>query len=214
MRSIINSNVEIKYLDKSKSDLVQVSKDFIKDNKKIKFHKREKKKGGPYSKNDRHERRNEVHRLHFEYGYSARKIADMMKKSRHTINGDISFWFDKIVKNWKFADPIQWVIKHLERLEIQRTRLRVYLDKAISFQEKLALEKMIFDMDSKILQTQLKLVSSRDNIIRHAMVTLNNWYKKEKKDTRDLYDMDRYSVSEKTEQKINKLINEDRKRPI
>jgi len=36
------------------------------------------KKGGPYSKDEREKRQNEVFRLHFEYGYSATKIADLM----------------------------------------------------------------------------------------------------------------------------------------
>ena len=34
---------------------------------------------GPYSKQELEQRRNEVYRLHFEYGYSARKITDMIR---------------------------------------------------------------------------------------------------------------------------------------
>lgn len=35
------------------------------------------KNGGPYSKDDRGKRQNEVFRLHFELGYPATKIADL-----------------------------------------------------------------------------------------------------------------------------------------
>jgi len=47
------------------------------------------KKGGPYSKKDRDSRIDEVCRLHFEYGYSAKKISELMKVNRNTINSDI-----------------------------------------------------------------------------------------------------------------------------
>jgi len=40
------------------------------------------KKGGPYSKDEREKRQKEVFRLHFEYGYYATRIADLMKIKR------------------------------------------------------------------------------------------------------------------------------------
>ena len=49
------------------------------------------KDGGPYTKDERTKRQNEVARLHFEYGYSAVKIAEMMKVNRNTINSDIKY---------------------------------------------------------------------------------------------------------------------------
>jgi len=48
------------------------------------------KKGGPYSKQDRDSRIDEVCRLHFEYGYSAKKISELMKVNRNTINNDLN----------------------------------------------------------------------------------------------------------------------------
>ena len=47
---------------------------------------------GPYTKQELENRRNEVYRLHFEYRYSVRKIAELMKINRNTINGDIKHW--------------------------------------------------------------------------------------------------------------------------
>ena len=56
------------------------------------------KKGGPYTKNEKMKRQNEVYRLHFELGYSAVKISDMMKINRNTINSDINYWYSSLSK--------------------------------------------------------------------------------------------------------------------
>ncbi len=63
--------------------LFNVSREFIEQNKKTHL-KLVAKKGGPYSKAERDRRRNEVYRLHFEYGYTARKISELMKVNRNT----------------------------------------------------------------------------------------------------------------------------------
>lgn len=59
------------------------------------------KDGGPYTKDERTKRQNEVARLHFEYGYSAVKIAEMMKVNRNTINSDIKYLYSEIKKELK-----------------------------------------------------------------------------------------------------------------
>ncbi len=101
------------------------------------------KKGGPYTKQEIIDRKNEAYRLHFEYGYSARKIADLMKVNRNTINSDIDYWYSKIVDNTNEVDPSCAIMINIQRLDIQRSRLREQLDKTETFQEKLALERLI-----------------------------------------------------------------------
>jgi hypothetical protein len=61
---------------------LDVSSEFI-ESGKIKT--KQKKRGGPYSKDEKVKRLDEVYRLHFEYGYSARKISELMKINRNTI---------------------------------------------------------------------------------------------------------------------------------
>lgn len=56
------------------------------------------KKGGPYSQQSKKTRRGEVFKLHFDYGYSARKIAELMKINRNTINSDIGFLYSQLQK--------------------------------------------------------------------------------------------------------------------
>ena len=55
-----------------------------------------KKTGGPYPKDERVKRQNEVGRLYFEFGYSATKISSMMNVNRNTINQDIKSLYSEI----------------------------------------------------------------------------------------------------------------------
>ena len=54
------------------------------------------KNGGPYSRDDREKRQNEVFRLHFEFGYPATRIAELMNINRNTINADIKYWYSTL----------------------------------------------------------------------------------------------------------------------
>jgi len=186
-----------------------ISDDFIETNKKFKPNTR-RKKGGPYTKQEIIDRKNEVHRLHFEYGYSARKIADLMKVNRNTINGDIDYWYSKIVQNFNMFDPAYGIMVNLQRLDIQRSRLREQLDKTETFQEKLALERLMLEIDSRILNTHYKLTNSTRTIIDYSTERMNDWMKENKKDNRFLTLFDRVSVSKKAIEKINNIIKQDR----
>ena len=102
-------------------------------------------KRGPYSKQELEKRQNEVYRLHFEYGYSARKIAELMNINRNTINGDIKHWYSKVTKSHDIQlESAIYTI--LERLDIQRTRVREYLDKTSNISEKISIERIILDL--------------------------------------------------------------------
>lgn len=164
-----------------------------------------------YTKDEKEKRRNEVYRLHFDYGYSARKIADMMKINRNTINSDIQYWYSQVTIKWKSVDPTSWIIRYIERLELQKTRLREEIDKTKNVQEKISIERLILDVESRILQTQLKLLESIR--LNHELATkwLNDWMKKGKHKERYITYYDILGVSAKSKEKINKIINDDRK---
>lgn len=185
-----------------------VDQEFIKQNQKL--NSKIPKKGGPYTQTQRDQRRQEVYRLHFEYGYPAKKIAELMKVNRNTVNGDIDYWYSKIYKNTNIFNPEAVIIINLERLEIQRSRLREQLDKTKSFQEKLALEKMMYDIDCKILHTYSRVAESVRRISDLYTDRLNQWMKENKKTQRYMTFFDTISVSEKAKEKINKIIKEDR----
>ena len=178
---------------KKSTELPEVSKEFLRGNEKLckDILKNKKKKGGPYSKTKRESRRNEVYRLHFDYGYSATKISELMKINRNTINSDIQYWYNNVIRNWKRSNVEFSVIKHIERLELHKTRLREYLDQTKSLSEKLVIEKAILDVETKIGQTNLKLCESSEKVHKLSTKWLNEWINSE------MYECGIISIKEK-----------------
>lgn len=188
---------------------LDVDEEFIAQNEKL----NKSRKGGPYTKVERDKRMQEVHRLHFEYGYSARKISELMKVNRNTVNGDIDYWYSKISKNTNIINPENAILINIQRLEIQRSRLREQLDEAKSFQEKMALERLMYEIDCKILHTYDRLAESAKRLIDFSTEKLNLWMKKNNRTERYMSLSDKITVSEKANAKIEKIIKEDRLRP-
>ena len=113
-------------------------------------------KGGPYSQKDRDTRIDEVCRLHFEYGYSAKKISELMRVNRNTVNSDIKQLYLVLEENWKETSSVSFLQNHIESAFAQKRRLREELDNTEKILEKLAIEKMILKVDSKINELQLR----------------------------------------------------------
>lgn len=167
--------------------------------------------GGPYTKDEQRKRRDEVYRLHFEYGYSARKIAEFLKVNRGTINRDIMYWHASIAKKWRHLEPEIYVVSQVERLELQRTRLRKQLDKVESFQEKIILEKLILDIDMKIVNLQIRLIEAESRSHKIAADVINEWYQKDKYAKKIIPREIFVKVSQKVREKIEKIYEEDMK---
>ena len=167
-------------------------------------------KRGPYTKQELEKRRNEVYRLHFEYGYSARKIAELMNINRNTINGDITHWYSKITKSHDIQ-PESAIFTVLERLDIQRTRIREYLDNAPNISEKITIEKMIMDIDSKIAQINEKLNFSSTRTLSYVIESLNHHFEQKNDKTRYVGIHEKLAVSNDSKTKIDKIISEDKK---
>ena len=190
--------------------LPSVSDEFIAENQKI-FWDSFKKKGGPYSNEERRKRRNEVFRLHFELGYSATKIAESMKINRNTINSDISNLYTQLAKEWQSYDIEAWMMKQNHRMESQRNRLFEDLENTQNLKEKLAVERMISEIDNRIIQTAIKASSAHERVFDLGAYTLNRWAEENKLDVRFIHSRDLTKVTQKTHKKIEKLMAEDRK---
>ena len=119
------------------------------------------KEGGPYTKDERTKRQNEVARLHFEYGYSAVKIADMMKVNRNTINSDIRYLYSGIKEELK-QNTENIVLKQIARLEAQRTRIVKQIEKG-EVVNIIKQEKLLLDVDSKINSFLIKINTNNEN---------------------------------------------------
>ena len=119
------------------------------------------KEGGPYTKDERTKRQNEVARLHFEYGYSAVKIAEMMKVNRNTINSDIRYLYSSIKEELK-QNTENIVLKQITRLEAQRTRIVEQIEKG-KIGNIIKEEKLLLDVDSKINNFLIKINAGQEN---------------------------------------------------
>ena len=96
----------------------------------------------------------------------------------------------------------------IERLEAQRTRLRKQLDNVESFQEKITIEKFIFNLDIKIAYFKIRLVESQRYTSRKVINALNERFSREKRPVRVL-EPDRFiDVSPKVQAKISKIFKE------
>jgi len=167
---------------------------------------------GPYSKKDKEARRIDIHKLHFDYGYSARQIEEITKIRRNTINSDLNYWYSKIVENNNILDPEIAISISLERLEAQYTRLREQYDQADSQQEKNTLERLMLDVNSKVINTNHRLAESTIKTMDSATNRLNDWLEKDRSKIRYMTLFDKIRVSSKAHEKIKMIINEDQKK--
>ena len=170
------------------------------------------KRGGPYTKDSKQKRREEVYRLHFDYGYSARKISDIMKINRNTINSDITQVYCNLETNSRYFDNETLIHGMLHRLELQRIRIREKIDKIDDPKEYIILEKLLLDIDYKIISINQKMAESTRRIWDLTTNAINSFFKEEKRDTRYLTLFDKIAVSEKAQKKIQEIIMQDKKK--
>lgn len=189
-------------------DDLSISKDFIEQSKLVQTGP--KKKGGPYSAVDKQSRRDQVYKFHFDYGYSARKISDLMSINRKTIHNDISFLYSKVLEKWGHPDPEYWLISNMENLDMQKTRVREELDKAESIQIRISIEKLLLEIESKRTDIEFKLCNSIERTHRRSVYMANKWLKKEKGATRYLSFWDTVRVSPKAHEQIKTIIKREK----
>jgi len=166
MHNVKLFNVVKNYLVNKKNILLQATDKFAKQDSSDTKIKKSIKKGGPYSKNEKDKRREEVYRLCFEYGYSARKIAEMLDANRNTINGDINYWYSQISSQVTNETIVSSGIKQIYNMELQKTRLREQLDCTKEFSQKMAIERLLLAIDSKLAQHITKMMTGTKDLIK------------------------------------------------
>jgi hypothetical protein len=135
----------------------EINQEFMEENKKINLNlvrhgQNHKQKFAPFTKSQRRKRRMEVYKLHFEHGMPATRIAQMMMVDRNTINNDLKILYREALTDYSpddmsLDDILQ---KQLLRLETQRDRLGLYLTDAKDINNKIAIERLIADIDFKL----------------------------------------------------------------
>jgi len=190
------------------SGIVVPSKEFLEEN----IVKHSKNPKAPYAKKDREARRNEVFRLHFELGYPAIQIAEMMKVNKNTIYNDINVLYQKFGNEWDNYDFHSFIMKQTFRLEKQRTRLLEELKNLKTTENKLSIERLLFDIDSKLMNTFVRTYDARYDGFRGAIEAVNQVLKDNgEKNKAFVIGKDIRQVHGKTAEKINKILKEDRK---
>ena len=182
---------------------LEVTHEFIEENKNI---CQLKPKTSPHTKIQRKCRRDEVYKLHFEYGYSARHISKILKINRNTINSDVSFLYSKLHNDMDKNSHDDWVNKQLSRLESQRTRLRKKLDEENTLEESLQIEKMLLELDTKIISIMMKIEISRHKKWDNSVGFINKWM--EDNNYKDIYmSLDTLlEIPEKSRNKIYQIL--------
>jgi len=81
------------------------------------------KKGGPYTKKEQDERRNQVFDLYYNKNYPMIKIANVLNVSRNTISEDVKHWQMQFAEEIEHVDISTWITSHILRLETQKIRI-------------------------------------------------------------------------------------------
>jgi len=170
-------------------------------------------KFAPFTKKERQKRRLEVFRLHVDLGCSAVKISEMMNINRNTINQDIKWCYEQISEQL-FPTPGQLLDRQLFRHESQRERLVRDLEQADNLQEKLAIEKILLDLDSKIASIMLKIYDYDKEANLNSMKTLNDYLDRNHKNDdfpRFVLKQEFDEVTTETRRKIDDLVANGKK---
>lgn len=191
------------------SENLHISKEFLEGQLGQTMPKSEK-SGGHYPVHAKKLRRDEVFRLHFDYGYSARKIAEMIKINRNTINSDITYWYSQLQRDDERVSVEDWINKMIYRLETKRTRLIEKLDKATSLEDFLVLEKMLFEIDNKIIQIVIKIQHTNQSIFDRTTNMFNNWLEEHSYKERYVLGGQALRVTSGTRENIKRLIQSDK----
>ena len=131
------------------------------------------KKGGPHTKKDQKERKDRVYELHFEKGISAVKIAETLSVNRNTVNEDIREWYVKVSEELPEQNS-SLLLKQIQRLEMQYSKLTEELDKCKDFKEKIASERLMFAVSSKITSETSKIAFYRPDVLRDVKLRIKN----------------------------------------
>jgi hypothetical protein len=192
----------------------EINQEFMEENKKInlnlvKHGQTHKRKFAPFTKAQRRKRRMEVYRLHFEKGMPAIRIAHLMKVDRNTINNDLRILYSKALNDYNPDMSLDDILqKQLVRLETQRDRLGLYLSGANDINSKIAIERLIADIDFKLIGVIERL---GHNVVRYwdeIIKQINKIAENEKLNARytSLFELRRISIE--SGESLNKLREE------
>lgn len=193
----------------------EISQEFIDDNKKINLNlvrhrQNNKQKFAPFTKSQRRKRRMEVYKLHFEHGVPATRIAELMKVDRNTINNDLKILYHDALNDYNPEDmSLDDILqKQLLRLETQRDRLGLYLSDTKNINDKIAIERLIADIDFKLIGAIEKLNHNIRRFWDEIIKEINRIAEDKKLDIRYTSLFELHKISVDSRKSLNKLREE------
>jgi len=185
---------------------LEIDKAYINGNKKINLVKHGH-KFAPFTRSERKKRRLEVYKLHFEHGIPATRIAEMMMVNRNTINNDLKFLYRQALNDYDLDDmSLDNILeKQLVRLETQRDRLGIYLSEAKNVTNKVAIERLIADIDFRLLTAVEKINHNTVQFYDEIIKAVNNIAENKKLDVRFTSLFELRDISIKSRINLNKL---------
>jgi len=170
------------------------------------------KKGGRYSKKATRLRRERVAELHFEKGYTVVDISRMLDVNRNTITNDIRHCYSKLQQEYSGFNIETSFMVQRSRMETQRNRLVDLLGKQLDFKQRLTLEKIISDIDNKMIQAIAKIATTPDEVSKRAILIFNLWAKNQQPTFRGIMNQSLSRVSVEAHEKISKIMEDDKKK--
>lgn len=172
----------------------------------------EQKKGGPQTEKERRLRREHVAEYYFERGFSAVTISRMLNVNRNTVTSDLKYCYSQLKEENDNFDPTTICMTQFHRMQMQRARYVDLLHKELEFKDRLTLEKMLSDIENRIMQAALKIKASSENIEKMAVDIFNYWAKQQDSTYRGVPRSILKKVSVEAQEKIDKIIEEDKKK--
>lgn len=196
------------YLEAMNEDPVDISPEFIEENKKTNLVK-PRQKFAPYTKAERRKRRAKVYQLHFEQGMPAIRIAEVMKMDRNTINNDIKLLYREAFHERGDMNLNDYLYKQFTRLETQRDRLLSYLEKTNNDVEKqLAIERLVADIDFKLMAAMVRTDLGYAKFWETVIKGINDAAETHKLDVRFTNVFELYKISNKSRRSLNAILEE------
>ena len=193
----------------------EINQEFIEENKKInlnlvKHRQNHRQKFAPYTRSQRRKRIMEVYKLHFEHGVPATRIAQLIKVDRNTINNDLKILYQEALNdydpnNMSLDDILQ---KQILRLETQRDRLGLYLSDVKDVNNKIAIERLIADIDFKLIGAIEKVYHKEGRFWDEIIKRINKIAENKKWDVRYTSLFELHKISTDSRKSLNKLMED------
>jgi hypothetical protein len=193
----------------------EINQEFIEENKKmnsnlVRHRHNHKQKFAPFTRSQRRKRRTEVYKLHFEHGVPATRIAELMKVDRNTINNDLKILYREALNDYNPDDmSVDDILqKQLLRLETQRDRLCLYLSDAKDINNKVAIERLMADIDFKLIGAIEKVYHKEGRFWDEIIKKINKIAENKKWDVRYTSLFELHKISTDSRKSLNKLMED------